>query len=227
MKRGNRRRIVSFLALLLVASLLFSLTSCNRSYDEEEVLTAAEELLRRGEILNAVYYGKGINYLSTGYSNGAYYEADPHHLRTLGFDTIEELQRMTEETFTSGYSLQIYSTVLSSISDEDGLYVMARYYQQNDVLDPDTPVCIMVYAGYEGIFDGNMVYDYSTLSVAGVKKDRVYVTVEADVRDDDGHAQTHTIRVTLIEEKNGWRIDSPTWANYNPNADRYNDLINK
>jgi hypothetical protein len=227
MKRVNVRRIFPVLAILLIAASLLTLPSCKRRYDKEEVLTAAEELLRRGEILNAVYYGKGISHLTTGYSNGAYYEADPYHLRTLGFETIDELKRLTEQTFTVGYSLQIYSTVLSSISDEDGLYVMARYYQQNDVLEPELPVCIMVYAGYEGIYDGNMTYDYSTLAVDGVKKERVYVTVDAEVRDDKGNTQTTTIRVTLIEEDNGWRIDSPTWANYNPDADRYNDLINK
>ena len=225
--RKRTKALASVLIILLTLSLLLSLPSCNRRYDEEEVITAAEKLLRQAEMLNSVYYGKGIGYLSTGYSNGAYYEADPYHLMTLGFETVAELQALTEETFTAGYSLQIYSTVLSSISDDDNLYHMARYYQQNDVLDPDTPVCIMVYAGYEGIYDGNMTYDYSTLRVSGVKKERVYVSVNAEVRDGEGKSQTTEIKVTLIEEAKGWRIDSPTWANYNPDLDRYNDLINK
>ena len=227
MKSEKKRLLALALSVILAISLLISLPSCNRRYDEDEVIAAAEELLRGAEILNSVYYGKGIAYRTTGYSNGAYYEADPMHLKTLGFETIAELQVLTEKTFTDGYSIQIYDTLLSSVSDDDGLYHMARYYQHVDVDDPREPVCIMVYGGYKGIFDDNLTYDYSSLAVSGVNRERVYVTVNAEVRDDEGRSQTTEIRITLIEEDDGWRIDGPAWANYNSSQDRYDDLTGK
>ena len=227
MRSSKKRRITSVLALLLILSLLIALPSCDRKYDEEEVLAAAEELLHKTEILNTVYYGNGISYLFSGYSNGNYYEVDPLHLEALGFETIAELKALTESTFTVGYSQQIYATTLSSVSDDDGLYHMARYYQHYDALVPTEAVCIMVNTDYKGIFDNRLTYDYSTLKVEGSKKDRVYVTVDAEVKDKDGNSQITDIKITLIEESNGWRIDNPTWANYNTALDKYNELIGK
>lgn len=226
MKRLLKRAFGAASAVLLLSSVLLSLISCNpdRSYDEGEVLSAASQLIKQSEILNTVYYGNGISYREAGYTNGAYSEADSFHLFALGFDTVEELKRLTEKTYTVGYSLQLYSTVLTSITDDDNLYTMARYYQQFDPDDPTKPICIMVYREYDHIFEDKLTYDYSTLRVSGVKGEKVYVTLNAEVESKKGDKQTVEIDVSLIEEESGWRIDGPTWANYNEDIGKYEDL---
>ena len=225
-----KEKIKALISLILVFVLSFSfslfLGSCefDRSYDEQEVITAAEKLIKNTEILNTVYYGNGISFREMGYSNGAYSEADSLHLYALGFDTIDGLKELTESTYTVGYSLQLYETVLSSIVDEDNLYTMARYYQSYDTEDPTKPQCIMVYRNYQHIFEDRMTFLYDTLKVSRVKKQKVYVTVQAQVQNKDGDSQTVDIEVALIEESTGWRIDGPTWANFNETLGKYEEL---
>ena len=44
---------------------------------------------------------------------------------------------------------------------------------------------------------------------------KVYVTVKATVTLDGYEPQTREIRIALVEESEGWRIDSPTYLSYN------------
>ena len=210
-----------FILLLITVSLLPSLISCNRRYDEEEVLTSAKELLTVAEVLNEIYYGRGIQYVTTGNIDGYYYEADPMHLKYLGFYTVEELKNKTLETFTRGYANQIFATKLSAIEDETGIQQMIRYYQKYDGENLLTPVCIMVYSMAPVSLKDEIIYDYSSLRVAGVSGQTVSVEVDATVTSGE-KIQTVTIKIDLIEEDNGWRIDNPCYANYNDNLDKNN-----
>ena len=92
-------KTLSLMLVLVVSTSAF--TSCNRSYDEKEVLTAAEELLRKAVMLNEVYYGNGISTKDTGHRNGNYLEADAIHLSRLGFETVEDLKNLTRDVFTT------------------------------------------------------------------------------------------------------------------------------
>ena len=53
------------------------------------------------------------------------------------------------------------------------------------------------------------------------------MTVEATVTREDGKSQKTTVTITLVEEDEGWRIDNPTYANYNEAKDRYDELKDK
>ena len=225
--RSKIKRLLSLVLILITVFSLFFMTSCNRRYDEAEVISATEALLRRAEMLNEVYYGDGIQYLDIGHTEGYYHEADPIHLATLGFTTIEQLKSLTLETFTVGYSNQIFGTKLSMIEDEEGIQEMTRYYQKYDTSDILTPVCIMVYKNAKKTLRSDIEYDYSTIRVTGVKRQTVFVTVTAEVTNDEGKSQLVDIELDLIEEDDGWRIDNPCYANYNDSLDRLNELENK
>ena len=226
--KGVLKCIVLFTLMLCMVLPVLSLTSCkyNREYDETEVLEAAERLLRSAEVLNNIYYGDGIMPMYYGNQNGAYYQADPAHLASLGIETLDDLVFLTERTFTSTYSQRIYSTILASVS-VDGEYVtMARYYQKYVDDDPTGECeCIMVYRDYEQLYTDMMVFDYSTLTVLGSDGDYVNLTVEALVVNDSGEGQTRTIELSLYEEPNGWRIDTPTYANYSQYEDYYEESV--
>ena len=209
--RIKKALLVLFAVLTLFSSV--TLVSCNRKYDEKEVLENAELLLKKAETLNEVYYGRGISYIVSQYQTGDYYEADPFHLATLGFTTVDELKSLTLETFTVGYSNELFSTRLSSNG------TTTRYYQKYDDLAMQEPVCIMVYSRPTVLKKGTIVYDYSTLRVTGVKKQTVFVSVDATVYSDDGKSQRVSITIDLIEEDNGWRIDNPCYANYDSTKD--------
>ena len=196
------------LAALIALTVIFNLFSCNdesREYDESEVLFAAERLIRRSEDLNEIYWGRGIIYEENlSYSNGYYYPAAPEHLLELGFFTIEEMKEKTRETFSASYCENIFSTSLSFVG-EDEIEGYARYYQGLET--------IMVYSKYLAFLKDEVLYDYDTLSVLKSKGEYVIVKISAEVKRGD-KSQTREIEISLIEEKDGWKIDTPTYMSY-------------
>lgn len=224
--RNERRKILSlFLTVAVIVSLL-TLSSCNRRYNEEEVVAAAQILLKDAEMLNNVYYGSGIEYYDSDEEKGYYRKANDNHLEKLGFSTIDGLKTLTEKTYSAEYSSILYSTILSPMSTDTSIIVPARYYQAYDE-ESGEPTHIMVYSKFIPMMKDKIEYDYSTLKATGSKKEKVYVTVEATVTREDGKSQKTTVTITLVEEESGWKIDNPTYANYNEYKDRYDELNNK
>ena len=222
---------VSFLllAILLCSSLL--LVSCktkDRKYNEEEVAEAARDLIFRSILLNEIYYGYGIPVLNDlSEANGNYYPADPVFLRKNGFTTVEELKRMTEAVFTRALCESIYQTKFSSVSDGDGIKSFSRYYQKYEDAAQTIPVTIMVNTEAEVFLIDRVIYDFESLAVEGAEGEKVYVRMNAKAENAEGEVQESILRGALIEEENGWRLDSPTYRRYNPDLERYNDLKNK
>ena len=224
--RNERQKILSlFLTVATIVSLL-TLTSCNRRYDEEEVVTAAQILLKDAEMLNFIYYGSGIEYYDSDEEKGYYRKANDNHLERLGFSTIDGLKALTEKTYSAEYSSILYSTILSPMATDTSIITPARYYQAFDE-ESGEPTHIMVYSKFIPMMKDKIEYDYSTLKATGSKKEKVYVTVEATVTREDGKSQKTTVTITLVEEESGWKIDNPTYANYNEYKDRYDELNNK
>lgn len=219
---NKAKRIISLILVAILLLSTLSITSCDRKFDEQEVIEAVKELLPKAEILNTVYYGSGIMYVTGRNQEGIYYEADPMHLESLGFDDIDRLKELTDKTFTVGFAQQIYETRLSSIVDDSGVRELARYYQK---YSPDgNKECIMVSSDYPITFKDKLTYDYTTIKALYSKKDTVYLSIECEVQNSDGESQRTEIKIALIEEEKGWRIDNPVYTNYNEYLDKYEEL---
>ena len=224
MKKILKKTISIFLITVALIS-AFTLTSCNRSYDEKEIIEVTQKLLKEAEMLNLVYYGSGIEYYDNDEENGYYRQANASHLEKLGFSTIEELKALTEKTFSDEYSSLLYSTILSALTDDASVVSMSRYYQVYDD-ESGKPEHIMVYSKFSPMMKDKIEYDYGSVKVERSKKERVYAKVNATVTNSDGKSQQTVITVTLVEEEDGWKIDNPTYANYNELRDRYDELNN-
>jgi hypothetical protein len=222
MKVIFKKTVGIFLVAVILLS-LFTLTSCNRGYVEEDVISSAATLLKEAELLNMIYYGSGIEYYDSNDATGYYRKANIAHLEELGFSTIDELKALTEKTFSDAYTSLLYTTVLSALSDDTGIVRAARYYQAYDE-ETNEPTFIMVYSAFNPMLKDTIEYDYDSLRVEKAKKERVYVKVDATVTNSEGKSQRVTLTVTLIEEADGWKIDNPTYANYNEAKDRYDEL---
>ena len=203
------KKIISFAAVIL---LLFSLISCdekekNREYNETEVKAAAELLIKESAPLNDVFWGAGIEYEEDfNYKNGFYYPAKTESVEKLGISTLDGLKKKTEAVFSKGYCDSIYKTVFTSYGDEDDLLGYARYYQGIDR--------IMVYSKANVLLADKVEYHYGTLSVLGSEEKTVFVTISVTVTRGE-KSQTQIIKVGLLEEESGWRIDTPTYLVYN------------
>ena len=218
------KNIVRIVALLLIiATIPLTLISCDMKYDEAEVRAAAIELIKASVKINEIYYGEGIRFLEDSPNNKSLYcEADPDHLKSLGFSTINELKKMTKEVFSAAHAEGMFSGTFSG----SGTAQMSRYYQEYDDnrLDPK-PLYIMVHREYNALMKGEMTYNFDTLTITGSNREYVNATIDVTVTL-DGKTQTQTLNIRLIEEEAGWRLASTTFTNYNEYQDIYNDLQN-
>ena len=218
-----RRALSGLLSLTVTLCLLLSLISCgeqNRTYDEEEVLAAARVLLPAAEKLNEIYYGDGIrpDLERSEEKNGVYYPAVKEDLGRYGITTVDSLKEKTREVFTVDYATLIFSTKLSSVSDGDSVLSLSRFYQAYDGTGADkTPTLFMVNSAEKGLLVDTLTYHYDTLSVDGSEGNFVYVTLTVTAQNDAGESVDVSLRVGLLEEEDGWRIDTPTYARYKKN----------
>ena len=207
------------LLTLVVIMTVFLAVSCqkvqNREYDEAEVLSAAKTLIEKSEILNELYYGKGIAYENDmNLATGIYYPADEISVRSFGIETVDDIKVLTRECFTTALSNIMIGTKLVAVTDSSGNQSYVRYYQKYDSLDKTKPECIMVNKETEVLLKDKVTYDYSTLSVKGSEGEIVKVTIAVTVENENGDVQYKTLEIGLLEEENGWRIDTPTYARY-------------
>ena len=207
------RRIRSAVALLIVAALMLcslaSLTSCDRSYDKEEVEAAARELLPKALNLYSLYYGNGLDYLSSGgFSDGDYREANPVSLRKYGFTTVAELKSLTLATFSEKYSENIFDKYLDSYEANDTVYSYARYTENS------TGEIVLVHTKHDPIFEDRMSYILDSVSANDSTRDYINLSVRATVSSAAGESKEITLKFTMYEEKLGWRISSPCFGNY-------------
>ena len=211
------KRIISLLLTVILVITLSAtvLTSCDKKYDEDEVREAAKRLIEESILLNEIYWGEGIPYNvgDKNNSDGVYYAAIEAYHYQWGFKTIDELRALTAKTFSKGYCQNIETTMLTGIVEGGENVFLSRYYQKISSLD-GTPEFIMVNSDWEVELIGRVTYDYDSIKVIGSEDETVYVTVMATVTEEGYDPQTREIRIALVEESDGWKIDSPTYLNY-------------
>jgi hypothetical protein len=189
------------------------LTSCDRKYDEGDVMAAASTLIKSSEKLNKLFWGEGLEYTDDlNYADGAYRKATFASLDEFGIKTVEDIKNLARGTFSTSYCETIFSTLLSSVSDSDGIQLLARYSKRGEG-DEET---VYVYTEWEPFLTSEVIYLYDTLKVDGSEEETVYVSIDCIVKNSEGKEQRKTLRIGLLEEPTGWRLDSPTYATYNP-----------
>ena len=122
----------------------------------------------------------------------------------FGVETFDDIIEKCESVFSSSYVSHIRKNVLTSSIDENGR-IYTRYYQGDEVM--------MVYSQYIPLLRDSVEYLYDTIEVLGSRGQ--IVTVKIQIKVTRGEAsQTRELKIDLVEEKNGWRIDSPTYASF-------------
>lgn len=218
----KRIRIAALLLLLAILSTLsLSLSSCAESYDEDEVIEASRTLLKNSEALNTVFFGHGIAYVDSNYSNGDYKEASTAHLAKLGFSTLAELRTLTYSTYTDSYAESVLNLALNPLYNMDGeIQYMAKYAEAFYDAELTQPY-ILVYSKIEDvriIFEDRMTFDYTSVRADGIKDGRVKMWVEVTVENEDGNKQSREISFSIKKEnEKGYRLTGPVFTNYKDN----------
>lgn len=208
--------LIAFIAWIIIASLNKEDKVKNREYDKAEVEAAAVVLLENSKILNEIYWGEGIPYVDDkSLSSGSYYPADQNYLDSIGIETIEDLKRLTEKTYSDGMCDQIYKTILSSVYSDTGIVGLARYEQVYTGKNNDVPDYIRVYTEAKCWFEDTVDY-HPEVEALRSEGDVVYVMVLVTVtsHEDPEKVMNINLEIGLVEEEDGWRLDSPTYAKY-------------
>lgn len=219
-KRKHLMKIKAFLLTLVVIFSVFSANSCkkevkDRDYDEAQVLAAAKDLIQKSEKLNDIYYGYGIEADTgdTNNANGYYYPADVLSLEKFGVQTVNDIKALTRACFTTAQAEYMMNNTFASVKDTNGDIIhFARYYQEYDSLNLNETKCIMVYTKYKPFLIDTVEYLYDTLKVSDVDGEIIIVEIEVIATNESGNAQRKNIKVNLLEEADGFRLDSPTYA---------------
>ena len=208
------KRIFSLVAVfVMLFSAVLSMSSCDRDYVEEDVISAARVLLKKAEPLNEIYYGKGLrcDELSSE-SVGNYRRVLDEELKKYGISTLDELKAVTREVFTYSFSEEIFSAKLNPAYDENGVNY-ARYIEHTlDISGEDK----FIYAdpAHPVYMTDKVEYKYETVKVKDVEDEYLFLAVVAVITNENGKSREEEIEFTLLEESSGWRLDSFTFAVY-------------
>ncbi len=222
-----KKIILIILALSLIAFLVWVIVRGggddneeieNREYDEVEVISVAKDLIERSVVISEIYFGDGIPFISDGENKSNYRPADTKYLETLGVKYIDDLKNLTRGVFSESESEFLFSRFFDRVDSDEYLgvvhYIPSYEGEGNDKKETG----ILVYKDREKNVlvraDESMVHDYNTIRVIGSEGERVKITIQSTVVCDDGKRCTLTNELYLVEEKDGWRLDSQTKCAY-------------
>ena len=222
-------KIKAFLLTFIVIIFVFCNVSCSndRDYDETEVISYAIELIKKSEKVNDIFYGTGIQYSQLdAVLDNTYIEADTLSLNYYGVSTTADIKELARECFSDELSNIMINTVISSVKDSDGTVLSyARYTPKIDTSD-DTEIGVMVNKNFKPFLTDKIEYDYNSIRISDVEGEIIYVEITVKVTNSDEKEQIKDIKIALVEESNGFRLDSPTYARY-VDEEYYKDLQSK
>ena len=194
------------LSVLLLLSLLASLVGCGKASDAE-LISAAEPLIKKAQVLDTLFSVKGIPTLP-GAPGDTYLRADAEALAEYGFSSYSEIRAYAASFYTEAMLRQFESTFVNSLSSGTSILRLAYCYDEKD--QKGNFIALMVSADGVHYETDTVTYDFSTLKVEKKLRDAATLTLEATVTNEAGESRTHQKTVKLVRELGEWRLDSNT-----------------
>ena len=198
-----------FLCLLLVLSLVpaFFASCSSEDLTDDEVREIAGPLIEQSYEINEIFFGKGLPHEedAEGPLDETQYDVKPvKYLVVLSdkYISIDSLKDAAREVYTEGYLDSVFDTAFNGVRDSNGEIVQyARYFEsffENLKIRSDVEE--------DNIVVGR-TYDVSTLKITDQAENYVFFTVESCIDGEDAGE----IELSIKDEGNGWRLDSPTY----------------
>ena len=193
-----------------LVSLLFvviGFSACGEKYTDEELITAAKPLVERSGLINDIFYGEGMPYVSGNLENGAastgnYSPIDPMYLDKIGVKNVEELKKLTSEVYSLGVCNVIYTTKLSSVGDGSSIAGYAEYVE--------LPAGFCIYTKRTNYINAEAHFHTDTLTV--VKNTKNIKVLKMDVTLTQGEEiQQRQKEFRIVNENGVWKLDSMTY----------------
>lgn len=198
------------IAILVVCLLILPLSACRRSTPPalETIYDEAVSLIEASYAVNDIVFGHGLPVYRIGSEYAERYHlyddndyADYEYVTEKSpYRSIAEIQDALERVYSTDYLNSLYTGLFSGFTTETGI-VRAQYYEKNNQLYQSV--------GYEPLVTWQRIYDYSTLRIVKPSEaTRVTLELESHTEQEQNPL---TVRLVLVLEENGWRLDTPTY----------------
>ena len=199
MENDAMKRWIVYIILPLLLLTVFS--GCgNARVPDEEIASVAQALIADSVEINVIYFGAGLSSVpkdsaaALGFTNYSYLPVDP----ATGYKSIDDIKAATKKVYSASYCEYLFTLAFSGITEDNGTTAAyARYMEHYD----GTLAVRREIEGYPiRTYEGPITVVENRGTTATVRL-QSYVDGKADVEVD----------VQLVLEKDGWRLDSPTY----------------
>ena len=186
------KQIIKIMSLILIVIFAVSIMGCQKMSDSE-AKAIVNTLVKESYELNVIYFGEGLKPQIPEQESDLYAPVQGSSNYTAKLPLVER----TGEIFSSDYAADIVKTAFEGESGAIGTTaVFARYIEYEGYL--------FVMRDIEGIEVAK--YDYSTTEIVKVSKRFIVAKIKTSNLENN-----QFVEITLINEENGWRIDSATY----------------
>lgn len=180
------------LLIILTAIMVVSMVGC-KEVDNTTARAIVNMLVEQAYELNDIYFGDGLEPIVDDETNDLYVPVNSNS----NFTTKVELIERTREIFSSSYSSSMIEIAFEGEGGAIGSSaVYARYIEYEGYLS--------VRRDIKGIEVAK--YDFTTTEI--LKNSKKFIVAKIKTTDTD---KPQFVEITLINEENGWRIDSATY----------------
>ena len=185
------KSFVKVLSFILIVIFAVSIVGC-KSVSDNEAKAIFNTLVKESYELNVIYFGEGLKPQVTD-KDSLYIPVQGSENYTAKLPLVER----TREIFSTDYATDIIKTAFEGESGVIGSSaIYARYIEYEGYLS--------VRKDIEGIEIAK--YDYSTTEI--IKNSNRFIIAKIKTTNLE---KNQYVEITLINEDNGWRIDSATY----------------
>lgn len=200
------KKISIFLSLIFI---VLSLTACGSPPEADEIRPVAEALIEASYEINDIFFGEGLPAIERdsefAIENHVYYMDEEGNYDYIAEDcpyqTTDQIKAAAEQVYSADYLASLYETMFVGVADEHAGMLYARYLDTDEGLKKSNIHASMI--------EAKRVYDYDSMTIVKPSNNR-FVNVEFDTHL-EGESEIMRVRLTLVKEENGWRLDSPTY----------------
>ncbi len=180
------------ISAILIATLAVSMVGCGR-VSEHTAKAIVNALVEQSYELNVIYFGQGLDMQATDNEDSLYVPVAGNSNYTTKLALVER----TREIFSSDYASDIIDVAFKGGSGAYGSdAVFARY------IEYDGHLCVR--QDIESIEIAK--YDFKTTEITKISKRFIRAKIKTT-----NTPKGEFVEIVLINEENGWRIDSATY----------------
>lgn len=189
----SMKKFLKVISLTMLAILILASIGGCKDVDDKTAISIVNNLVQQSYELNVIYFGEGMEPQEPENESDLYIPV----AGSSNYTSYLALSERTRQIFSEAYSNDMISLAFDGEAGAIGsTAVYARYIEYEGYLS--------VRKDIEGIEVAK--YDFTTTEI--IKNSKKFIIAKIKTIDKD---KPQYVEITLINEENGWRIDSATY----------------